>query len=318
MSQMAPATSTPATNSGMGDTVNNIAVTNDSPMRSTRPLWVDPDQVTYPPVSQDVAVDVCVIGGGITGVGAARWLEQADVSSVAVLEARTLAAGASGRNAGFVMAVAPENFPVTHDDTGLEKARRIWSFTAENQRLIEETIAEFGLAADYRKLGSLGLAAYEGEWHRIRTTTELARAASIAVELVPRSELPTRWLRNNYYGGAWYPDNSEIDPGKFVRGLAAKLAGRGTRFFEASPVASLEASGSTLALRVGEHRVTTERIIVATNAYTLSVLPDLGRHMAATRGQVLATVPLGQPFQPARSMPTTVFSTGVRRSRVGL
>ncbi|HEV3312834.1 MAG TPA: FAD-dependent oxidoreductase [Chloroflexota bacterium] len=255
----------------------------------TRPLWVDPDRSIFPRLEEDISVDVAVIGGGISGVGAARWLEHSGVTRVAVVDARTVCAGASGRNAGFVMALAPENFPQTRDPKEIDVARRIWAFTAENQRMIESAMSEFEIEAEYRKLGSLGLAATTTEWERTLAAADIARAAGARVEIVSRGDLPSLWLRDRYYGGAIFLDNSEIHPGRFVHGLAKQLAGRGVRFYEHTSVLSFAKSGQSVELRTPGGVIKADGVIVATNGYTLSLLPDLGRSIQATRGQVLAT-----------------------------
>jgi gamma-glutamylputrescine oxidase len=291
----------------MGATVRKIPATRYSvmSMHSTKPLWVDPDVSNYPPVQCDLEAEVAVIGGGIAGVATMRWLLDCGIRDIVMLEARTLASSASGRNAGFVMAVAPENFPPTDDPRDLATARRIWAFTAENQRLIEATISEFGLEAEYRRLGSLGLAAYPAEWEWILASTQIARQSGLEVELVPRDALESPWLRDHYHGGAWYPGNAEIHPAKFVRGLAASLARQGARFFEYSPVSAplpegLRTSGGgteseakgEIELHVSSHTVRVKQAVVTTNAYTSELVPSLGRRIAPIRGQVLATAPL--------------------------
>ena len=84
----------------------------DSPLS----LWLD----TYgpyqpdPPLQGDLTVDVAVIGGGFTGIASAHELKRAEPSlKVAVLEAKTIGYGASGRNGSFAMTVVGLGFGVT-------------------------------------------------------------------------------------------------------------------------------------------------------------------------------------------------------------
>jgi len=214
------------------------------------------------------------------------------VESVIVLEGRTVASGATGRNAGFVMAVAPENFPATDDEREVEIARRIWLYTAKNQSLIEETIAELDVAADYEKRGCLQVAASEGEWEQTIKSADLARSSGLSVHLVSRSDLPAVWLRQNYFGGAWFGDNAQIHPGKFVRGVAKKLSDRGVRIFERTSVQRISRKSSSMVLAANGHSVRCRQIVGATNAYTSTWIPELGRWIQPKRGQMLATAPL--------------------------
>ena len=278
--------------------MRKIPTMHDSLPHSTRPFWVDPDESRHPNVGEDISVEVAVIGGGIAGLGTAYWLRRRGVDDVAVLEARTIASGASGRNAGFVMAVAPENFPATDNEADLRTARRIWEFTAENQRMIEAVISEFSIEAEYRTLGSLGLAASEDEWNWIVTSTNRARDAGLKVQIVDREALPSLWVRENYFGGAWYSGNSEIHPGKFVRGLAQALERERVQIFERSPVEALESHNTHIALKVNGGVVRATNVIIATNAYTDSVSRVIGSKINPTRGQVIATSPVGAHVAP--------------------
>lgn len=252
-------------------------------------------EAPYPSLTEDITVDACVVGGGIAGMAAAFWLQVAGVNNVAVLDRRRVASGASGRNAGFVMAVAPENFPKSEDPAEKETARRIWAFTAENQRLMEETLQKLEVEAEYRRLGSLGLAAYPAEWERIKATTDVAHEAGLQVDILERDDLPSKWLKEHYFGGAWYPDNAEIDPVLFVRGIASWLADRGVRVFETSPVDAIEEDGKGWRLETRGQKIKAQDLVIATNAYTFEILPGLGSIIKPTRGQVLATSPIEVP-----------------------
>ncbi len=264
----------------------------------TRPVWVDPEERTHPTLSEDLEVEVAVVGAGITGIGTAYRLKRAGVDDLAVLERRSVCSGASGRNAGFVMAVAPENFPPTDDALERVAATRIWKFTAENQRLLEETIADLRLDVGYRKLGSLGLAARAEEWTWILASTEVAREAGLGVEIVDRQDLPGEYLRQTYHGGAWYPKNAEIHPGLLVRGVADQLSRDGVPIFERSPVTSMETDGGRFLLRCNGRVVRAQSVILATNAYTAELAPGIGRSITPTRGQVLCTAALARQVAP--------------------
>ncbi len=258
-------------------------------LTAARPFWTDPTISVYPQLVENAEAEVVVIGGGISGVGAARWLVESGVEEVAVLEARTICSGASGRNAGFVMAVAPENFPPSDDPQDHEIARAIWSFTDTNQRLMEQTIVEMELNADFRRRGSLGLAAYPDEWDLIKATAEIARENGLAVEIIERADLPGEWLTQEYYGGAWFPGNAEINPASFVKGVAARLAAGGVQIFENSPVLEIADDGEHHYLRTANAVLRAKGLVVATNGYTSALLPDFENLITPIRGQVLAT-----------------------------
>src|SRR5438874_5407110 len=82
------------------------------------------------PLTYDLDVDVCVIGGGLAGLTTARELARRGWS-VALLEAERLAGSASGRNAGFVAPGFAERLDAIIDRVGLRRAKELWRLSAD-------------------------------------------------------------------------------------------------------------------------------------------------------------------------------------------
>jgi glycine/D-amino acid oxidase-like deaminating enzyme len=165
--------------------------------------------------------DVAIIGAGVTGTAAALWLARAGVK-VAVVEGREIAAGASGRNAGFVARGTTGSYADTIARYGREQARRIWAFTVRNHDLLADLVAQMaeqGWDCGYRQAGSLKLAASASELAALRADEALLRADGWEVESVGLRDIPPR-LRFSYRGGSYHPANAEIHPARFVIGLA--------------------------------------------------------------------------------------------------
>ena len=83
-----------------------------------------------------VRTDLVVIGAGITGLSAAKAAEDAGLSCV-VIDARAPGSSASGRNAGFLMRGAAENYAVAADHLGRDVARELWRWTESNREDLE-------------------------------------------------------------------------------------------------------------------------------------------------------------------------------------
>lgn len=258
---------------------------------SGQTLWMDPQVAEYGELREDRGADVVIVGAGFSGLGAAYALRDRGLT-VIVLEERTVASGASGRNAGFVLAGPAQPYGEVVAELGAEEALGIWQLTAANSRLIADLVEEWNIACGYLRRGSMSLAASEAEWGELQRTYRELQAASISASLVDADLLPRpfdRWYR----GGIYYPGNAELNPGRFLRTAARRMADQ-AELYERTPVIELSLAGGW---RVGTPRATVLAgcVILATNAYTAR-LADLP--IAPTRGQVAATVPLPRVMVP--------------------
>ena len=117
-------------------------------------------------------VDVVVIGAGFTGLNAARKLAREGVS-VAVLEARHVGFGGSGRNGGHLNNGMAHGYGEAKAQLGAERAKALWQAYDRSIDMIEEVIAEEGIACDFRRSGKLKLASKPGHVAGLRANFEL-------------------------------------------------------------------------------------------------------------------------------------------------
>jgi len=252
---------------------------------------MDPDEQRFPALNRNLDVDVAIVGAGFAGIGAA-WALRDSGASFVVLEQRTVASGASGRNAGFLLAGSALSFRLTIERWGLEAALNIWRFTKENNGLLAQLIEGLAIECGFLRRGSMSLAADDAEWGDLRAEYQSLAAAAIGACLVERPDLPAP-LPARYSGGLYWGGNGELNPAAFLRGLAAHFQ-EGT-ILERTPVTGLGNDGSWL-LETPAGQVRAHAVILATNAWTAEFLPDV--QIVPTRGQVLATSPLPRVVVP--------------------
>jgi glycine/D-amino acid oxidase-like deaminating enzyme len=259
---------------------------------------------TTKPLRGNRQTDIAIIGAGVTGTAAAFWLARAG-ANVCILEARNVAAAASGRNGGFLATGTTEAYASAVKRHGHERARRMWAFTLTNQEYALNFIRELedqGWRCYFRRNGTYKLAYSEDELPKILESAKLLTADGWETPVIKREDLPPR-LRNIYFGGAFYPSNGEMHPVRYVTGLARLAQQAGATLHEESPVTAIDIQDNGVLLTTPQGTLFAQKVLLATNAW----LPEVGKLLGAdwlsnciapTRGQVLVTEPVREEITP--------------------
>ncbi len=257
----------------------------------TLPYWLRNPHLPQPPLRGDRETDVVLIGAGVCGAAAALALSERGLSTV-WLEGRTVSEGATGRNAGFILQGTAERYSRAVSMMGRQKVRAIHQLSRENHLAMAETIATHRIPCEYQRRGSLQLASSEPEERELMESAELLEEDGFTAHLRQGEGLPEVYRRAGFRVGVFLPDDGELDPAAFVRGVASVALARGVSLHEGSPVTHLDASstGSVVA-HTPEGSIRASIALVCTNASAGSLLPALGDKIDPVRGQMLATAP---------------------------
>jgi gamma-glutamylputrescine oxidase len=232
------------------------------------PFWPRPPE-RYPGRLPDRA-DVLVIGGGITGVSLLHHLARHGIDGVLV-ERHHIAAGASGRNAGFLLAGVAESYAKAVRIFGRPRTRDIWNITVENH--IEEIEAVAGQEIGHRRSGSVILASGEKEAEQLAESAQLMR----------EDGFDCHWdgirLTN--------PGDGEVSPSLLVGAFARQAAPGSVR--EGVEVTAIEVGNGEVLVHAGGAECRAGKVILATNAYTPQLLPQIA--IQPRRAQMLASEP---------------------------
>jgi gamma-glutamylputrescine oxidase len=218
----------------------------------------------------DEAVDVAVVGGGVTGVSCALTLAESG-AHVRLHEARTIASGASGRNGGFALRGGAMPYHGAIEKLGAERAAALW-------RLTERTLDRMeGLAGDaLRRVGSLRLAADEKERAELLAEHDALRRDGFEAEWIDE---PAGRLAGRYAGAVLHPRDGALQPARWVRRLAARAAAAGVEIREHDRVTSVDP-------------LQADAVVVASDGYPSGLLRKIDGVVQPTRGQVVVTEPL--------------------------
>jgi gamma-glutamylputrescine oxidase len=238
------------------------------------PVWGIPQALPVPP-SMPRRAEVVIVGGGITGVALLDALRRRDVD-VVLLERSHLAAGASGRNAGFLLAGVAENYARAVDRHGRSVAAEVWAFTMQNHALITTMAATLDAAHHVR--GSITAALDAAEATSLEASATLLAEDGLPGAITTTADVPGATC------ALYSPGDGEIDPVRLVRGIAAAHAGR---VFENQPVVAVEDGDNAATVRLADSVIEAAAVVLATNAWTSQLLPTI--HIRAVRAQMLAT-----------------------------
>ncbi|MEU4116595.1 FAD-binding oxidoreductase [Kitasatospora sp. NPDC028055] len=243
-------------------------------------------------------VDVCIVGGGYTGLWTAYYLKKAEPSlRVALLERRFCGYGASGRNGGWLYNgfAGREAFAGKYGRGRAAAMQRVMDAAV---REVVETAAAERIEADVRQGGVLEVARSRPQLERLRAFVETERGYGEGrVEELSAKEAAERINVTEVRGGAWSPYGARIQPAKLARGLARVVRELGVEVSEGTPVTGILPGGGGRRPRAVTPygTVTADHVLRATEGFTAG-LPGERRTWLPMNSAMVATEPLPAEF----------------------
>lgn len=234
----------------------------------------------------DRAVDVAVVGAGITGLMTAVLLARAG-KSVLVLEARTVGAGATGNTTAKISLLQGTHLSKIVAKHGVDTAREYLSGNREGQEWLLHHCEAHGVpvqredAYTYAQSGKGEPAA--------RAELEACRAVGLPADWDDDADVPFP-----YHGGVRLPDQAQFDPMAFLDTLVTELTDRGGCLVEHARVRRVSGQGDGLCVHVGDAEVATKQMVLATG------IPILDR------GGFFARLKPGRSYCMAYRVPGTI------------
>lgn len=268
--------------------------------------WPSPGYAT---IHRDAEVDVAVVGGGVSGCSTAWHLARAG-ARVKLLEAREVAAGASGRNGGFLLAGMAHRPVELAARVGEERAAELYALTARGRDELFEVARTIGAGDLVARTGSLRLAVDLDELGDLHREARLLEAAGdVRVQRLDAHELPDA-LVGNFLGGLRFPDDGRSVPAGWVRALASAAVDAGAELHERSPVVAIDDSADGVrVVTASGPAVRAAHVVVATEAWLPALLPELAGVVLPYRSQVLAAAaPLDADGVVRRLLPQVTWS----------
>jgi glycine/D-amino acid oxidase-like deaminating enzyme len=257
-------------------------------------FWLETIPDWHPsPQTLPARVDVAIVGGGYTGLSAARELARRG-AHVAVCEARTIGWGASSRNGGMVLTGLKSSAGKLVKQLGLETTRDLFCLSLDAINYVEQAIRSEGIACDFRRCGHIELAYKPSHVAGLEKEAELLQTQfRHPVRLVDKAGLSEEIGSPLYHGGLVDEASASVNPAQYVIGLAQAAERAGAGLFERVRVTEIAKSTDghfTLATSQGTLRA--DHVLIATNGYTDRLTAWLQRRIIPIGSYIIATEPL--------------------------
>lgn len=241
------------------------------------------------PLSLDLDIDVCVIGGGLAGLTTAREIARRGWS-VVVLEGGRIAWNASGRNTGFVLPGFAQAPDVIVERVGLEHARALWALSKAGLDYVRQTIEDNSIPVNSTD-GWLHVSKTDRA-ETVQSDAQLLRDLGSDVDFLSAEQVRALLKTPHYFQAIGYPDAFNIHPLAYVLALARLAEEAGARICEDTQALSIDPAGVRKRITTSNARVRAAHIVLAGNAHLGTVMPDIARTILPVRTYVVATKPL--------------------------
>jgi glycine/D-amino acid oxidase-like deaminating enzyme len=256
-------------------------------------------------------VNVAVIGGGYCGLSAALELARAG-AHVAVLDAGALGQGASGRNGGMVGGAVKLDWSHLAARFGELEAAALLDGARASFEHLENLIARESLDADYHRCGRFLLACNRAQFRAFQREVDALGERASTVQVVPRERQREQIGSDFYHGGVVIEESGGLHPTKLHRALRATVQAAGAELHAQAEVQHLEPSGAGMTLVTARGRMRADQVVLATNGYTGSLLPDLRRRVVPVSSYIIATEALPAELPTQLSPRGRMFVDGNR------
>jgi putative aminophosphonate oxidoreductase len=266
-----------------------------TPYASTtmRPFWLEQalfaDGDLAPALQGSLTADICIVGGGYTGLWTAIQTKQQNPAlDIVILEADLCGAGASGRNGGCLLTWSAK-FLTLRRLFGEAEAIRLVKASEDAVQHIDDFCRVHGIDAELRHEGTLYTATNHAQIGALDPVIGALQACGMQSYFpLSSQDVAKRSGSVKNLAGMYSPFAATVQPAKLVRGLRRVARNMGIRIFERSPMLGFNADQPVIVQTPGGS-VTAMKMVLATNAWMASMFSQFERSIAIVSSDMVIT-----------------------------
>jgi gamma-glutamylputrescine oxidase len=247
---------------------------------------------SWPRLTESIRADVCVVGGGLTGLSAALNLAERGFK-VALIEANRIGWGASGRNGGQINTGLRKSPQELIARFGKEHGKALFDLAEEARGIIWERVEKHGIACDLRH-GNMLLASKPSDlaWMEEEIACFERDMNYGKAKLLDRNAIRAEIASDIYHGGIKDSGGGHLHPLNYALGLAKAAEDAGVQMFEHTAATKIDDEGTRVTVSTAAGRVEADHVVLGCNAYLGDLAPKLAGKIMPIANFVIATEPL--------------------------
>jgi glycine/D-amino acid oxidase-like deaminating enzyme len=237
-------------------------------------------------------IDVAIIGGGYTGLSAALTLARQGVDTL-VLEAENPGWGGSSRNGGMVLTGLKIPMQTAIKRYGRDDARRLFQCSLDSIDTVEQIIKREKIVCGFERTGHLLTANKPGHYEALAAEVDfMAGEFNHNVRLVSPEKQRDEIGSDLYHGALLDETSAGLNPAQFASGLAGAASIAGAGIHPGTRALQIQRNGTGFQVGTTRGPVQTGTVLVASNGYIDSAIPELQRKIIPIGSFIIATEPL--------------------------